>query len=385
MRIPRFLLTAATALALLACGERADAPGAAPDEAIEPVGVIASDNLPGLAAAPTGIDFWVHPNVAFNSLMIVASDEGLVSYNIEDGNEVSRVPGVAFDGAAVSYIGFGPLAAGIAAAYDVNESAFRFYGVDNASRLFLPLGGGPAIRGAVRGFCMGRARRNGDPTLFVVQKGEMQIFNLTPDMNGGEAGIAVSGESGLAIPETATACAVDADGVAVIATEDGEIYRLDGEMSFASPFVRAGARAISDVAVFSPAPEGAPATGWIAALDPASATVRLFDSADGRADGAVRIEASLDLEAVPSALTMGASAANLGGLYRNGVIALGVAGEDAFSIRLIPFNGAVNALGLEAQNAADPRGAPPAAPPEDQLIITPDAPAPVDDAQADAE
>jgi len=377
MRVIFFAAIACLGLfCLAACGEQANTPTAveaapAPD----PVGVIASDALPGLNAAPTGIDFWIHPNVSFNSLIIVASDDGLASYNIENGDEVSRAPGVSMNGVAVSYIGFGPLAAGIVATFDETENAIQFFGVDNVTRLFVPLSGGPTVRGAVRGFCMGRAATSPDPTLFVIQRSEMTIYNVTPTMNGEMAGVAISGETGLQIPETATACAVDTTGVAYVLASNGEIFRVDSENAFDAPFAVAFADGADEIAFLGASTDDdAPSVqGQIVVLDRDTGIVEFFDAEDGHALGAIRIDAADDIEAVTQSTAMGASGANLGGLYRDGAIALGVASE-APAVRLIPANGAANALSVPSLAPANPRGDTPAREGTSDLIINPTVP-----------
>lgn len=378
MRLTRhfsFLLSASL-LAFTAACERGDetATAEAPntdravEESSEPasraIGVPASDELPGLSAAPTGIAFWTHPNVAFNSLLVVADETGLASYNMEDGNEVSRVPGLSLDGVALSYVGFAGDAAGLAAAYDTQANSFRFYGIDNASRLFLPLTGGPAMRGPLRDFCLGRADRTAEPTLFTLTKGELRIFNLA--MNADDAGaISVSSDNVLTIPDTITDCAVDSDGVVVLGGNDGAIYRLTGEQSFAAPFAKSGA-AIADIAILA----SESAAGQIAVMGPDTSVIELFDREDGHALGQVMISATDEIDAVDTATAMGATAANLGGLYRDGAVALGIAGEEP-SIRMIPANGVANALELPPLAPANPRGDHPEAEETDALIINP--------------
>lgn len=362
--------------AMAACGERENAsPAVEPAPAPEPVGVIASDAVADMAAAATGIDFWIHPNVSFNSLIIVASDDGLTSYNIENGDEVSRAPGAALDGVAVSYIGFGPLAAGIAATFDETASAFQFYGVDNTTRLFVPLSGRPTVRGTVRGFCMGRAAASADPTLFVVQRGELTIYNITPAMNDDTASLNISGETGLPIPETATACAVDTAGVAYVLTSAGEIFRVNSETAFDAPFAMAFADGADEIAYLGAAHSNdAPSVqGQMIVLDRNTGVVEFFDAEDGHALGAIQIDAADDIEAVTQSAAMGASGANLGGLYRDGAIALGVPGENP-ALRLIPANGAANALGVPALAPANPRGNAPVRDDTNDLIINPTAP-----------
>ena len=112
-------------LALAACGDRQETPqtpqtGVAPqadetsqpDEAprAEPLSILPTDELSGFTSPATGLAFWVHPNVSFNSLLIVAGEAGIASYNIENGDEVSRAAGRNLRGAEVSYFGIGPQA-----------------------------------------------------------------------------------------------------------------------------------------------------------------------------------------------------------------------------------------------------------------------------------
>ena len=367
----KILVAASSALLLAAaCGDVNDATVEQQETPRpEPVGVIASDALSGLPSTPTGIDFWTHPNVAFNSLIIVASADGLSSYNVEDGSPVSSAPGFAYQGVAVSYIGFGPLAAGIVAAYNEADGAFDIYGVDNASRLFLPLDGGPTIRGAVRGYCIGRADSNPDPTLFVVQKGELTILNVTPSIDGDTPGVAVNGETGMTIPDTITACAVDTAGVVYLLADDGEIYRIDSDRAFAAPFAIAYADNPGGMVFLGSAGgDASSVSGQIAVLDGENGLIELFDASDGHALGAARIDAGDEIDAVTHAVAIGGSAANLGGLYRDGAIALGVDG-DAPAVRLAPANGVANALGVPPLPPANPRGVAPTPPETDDLII----------------
>lgn len=377
MRLTRYFAIAAASGLLAACGEQAAGPGPATEAQppATPVEVTASDELPGLSSAPTGIAFWTHPNVSFNSLLLVASADGLASYNMEDGAEVSRVPGMALQGVAGSYAGFGPQAAGLVATFDPSASAFRFYGVDNVSRLFLPLAGGPEMRGPVRGYCLGRGIGVFEPTLFVIQKGELRIFNLAVDTENGAAAISVESDALTPIPDSVTNCAVDIDGIVVLGAETGALYRLDGADSLTAPFAQSAPDSVDEIAILSSEPGDNDYTvgGQIAALDRDTGVIALFDREDGHALGAARITASYDVEAVRNATTFGASAANLGGLYRDGAIALGVDG-DAASIRLAPANGVSNALSLSPLPPANPRGTAPLSAEPGSLIIEPSLP-----------
>ncbi len=348
MRIAALIFTSLFALA--AC-EREATP---PPEPVEPVGVAASDELTGLSAAATGIDFWQHPNVAFNSLMIVASADGLKSYNIEDGGEVSSAPGMALQGVAVSYLGQGPQAAGVAVSFNAGESAFAFYGIDNVSRAFVPLATTLDIRRPVRGFCFGRGDDVDAPTLFVVQRAAIGVYNFKAAGDG----LARAGDATIETPDDLVSCAIDNDGVLLAASDKGEIYRLTGEVSFNTPFAIANMDepgGLSIIAATAPADSEPAAYGQIALLDKSIGAVHLFDRADGHVLGAVTIAATDEIAAVSTASVISATGANLGGLYRDGLIALGIEGE-ALSIRLIPINGVHNALSITPGVSINPRG-----------------------------
>ncbi len=355
-----FSIALSAAVLLSACEQKAG--DATPPAPVEPVSLSFSDELPGLAAPASGIAFWRHPNVSFNSMMIVASEDGIVSYNIEDGNEVGRIDDVNAKGVAVSYLGFGAPAAGVLAYYDADESAFRFYGVDNNSRAFLPVDGAPSVRNPVRGFCFGRAEGAAAPALFAVQRGKISIFNF----EAGADGLVAAGETTLDAPDSAQSCAVDIDGIVLVSTQDGKIYRLAGEESFSAPFASAPAKDAGEITVI--AGEIVPAngeeeaedadptySGQIVLLDREDGTLYVFDRADGTPLGAVSPVGTDEITAPEAVTVMGASGANLGALYRNGVIALG-AGVEAPSILLLPVNGVMNALSLPESNPINPRG-----------------------------
>lgn len=355
------------AFALLAACEREPAEAPAPAAPVPAANVTVSDELPGLTASATGIAFWEHPTLPFSSLLIVANQDGVASYNIEDGNEVSKIPGINARGASVSYLGRGPQAAGVLAIYDADESAFKFYGVGNASRSFLPIEGGPVIRGNVRGFCFGRASDSAAPTLFVVQKAELLIFNFEQ----ADSGLALAGETTLPTPDDMAACAVDIDGVVLGLSESGAIYRVDGDGSFKKPFARAPLSNAGNAVIFAfeqdetsnDSDSEETVSGQIALLDKDSGALHIFDRADGRALGVVTIVATDEIEGVTAASAMGATGGNLGSLYRSGAIAFGVDGaadgENGAVIRLAPVSGVLNALSLQQGDVISPRGAAP--------------------------
>lgn len=344
---------------LAACGQEAEAPPANV-EAPEPVNVPAADQLTGLAAPATGIAFWTHPNVAFNSLMIIAGAEGVASYNIEDGGEVSTLPGVNAQGAAVSYLGYGPRARGLFATYDADASALKIHEIDNITRAFKPVDGDIPVRGALRGFCFGRAADAEAPTLVVLQRGELTryIFRLENATLTASAGVTETA------PNDIVSCAIDGeDGAVFVARENGAIHRIPASGEGAL-FASAATGAPGDLTVLletQTSEDGASSVnGQVALLDRASGVIHAFDRRNGEAIGAVRISESFEIPAANAADAMGAISANLGALYRNGALALGLTDEDgAGAVRLIPVNGVLNALALSEGTPPSPRGAAP--------------------------
>ena len=357
MRLPPAFLTACLILLtfIAACDRKTEnaAPAAPQITEVDPAPV--SDELPGLPAAATGIAFWRHPTLSFNSTMIVATSAGVVSYSMEDGNEVSRIDGFDADGVETGYFGFGPQAAGFIAFLDAAENTFRFYGVDNNSRAFLPLDGGPAIRGAVRSFCMGRAMTAPAPSLFAIQKSKVQVFNLSPS----EGGVAIENGPTLETPDNLVSCAVDIDGSLIVAADNGNIYRLSGENAFAAPIAQASVSLPEDLAVITAANADDPSvlTGEILLVDLSNGAIHVFDRVDGKAHGAVELSATDSLPGVESGEAFGVTGGNLGGLYRNGAIAFGVAnGDDGPVIRIAPASSMKNALSIPVGDPVSPRG-----------------------------
>ncbi len=366
----RFAALACSGLFLLAaCEQRQPAEPASPPapEQQTPVEALLSDELPGLSAPATGVAFWEHPSLPYNGLLIVANQNGLVSYNMDDGNEVSRIDGFNAHGAAVSYLGFGAQAAGFLAFFDEADSIFRFYGIDNASRAFLPLSDGPAIRGAVRGFCLGRAQTADAPTLFVVQNAKVQLFNLAADADG----VAVAGEASVDTPDDLVSCTVGHDGVLVLVASDGALYRLEGENAFATAFATTEAQTAGDIdLIASTIGEGddSSLSGQLLLLDTTDGAVHVIDSESGANIGVVNFAGTANMPGASPATVMAASSANLGSLYRSGILGFGAVSEEGPVVRITPTSSVLNALSLDVGNPVSSRGGAPAT--DDGLIIT---------------
>ncbi len=358
-------LASISALALLAACDRA-ADETTPEAAQAPaqteapaatarVEAVISDELPGISAAATGLAFWEHPSMPFNSLLIVANQDGVVAYNMENGSEVSRVDGFSAEGAAVSYFGLGARAAGIAAFIDAGAGAFRLFGVDNETRAFLPLEGAPAITGEVRDFCFGRSPKGATPTLFIVQETGVQFYNLAADADG----VAVSAEGVIDTPGNLMRCAVDQEGALTLLADNGAVFRLDSDQAFEAPLAKAEIEQPGDIAVVrSMVGEGEDAAvkEQILVLDVADGALHVFNRDSGRPLGIVAYKGTDALSGVDRANVLGVSSANLGALYRNGILAFAAQGEEGPIVRITPASSLANALSLEVGEAVSPRG-----------------------------
>ncbi|GJL92048.1 hypothetical protein [Hyphococcus sp.] len=365
MRLSAFALSCLIAAA--ACERNADVTAPEPAADMVVAEAPASDELPGLPAVATGIAFWDHPTLSFNSTMIVATPNAIVSYSMEDGNEIARIDGFNAAGVATSYLGFGSSAAGFIAFFDTDENEIKFYGIDNNSRAFLPLDSGPVIRGAVRGFCLGRGADAPAPSLFVVQKGVVQVFNLAASASG----VSVESEAAINTPDNLVSCAVGVDGALYAASDNGKLYKVTGGDSFASPFAStlAGAGGVLGIVISASEDDPAVISSDLVVADTSTGVVQFFDGANGASLGAVRITATDDLPGVEKADVFGVTGGNLGGLYRNGVAAFGIAdGADGPVIRLAPTSSLKNALQLPVGEPVSPRGEAPAEK-SDTLII----------------
>lgn len=356
------LLTAgglAALVMLAACERKTETQDTAP-ASIERVEALLSDELPGLSAPATGVAFWEHPTLSFNSLLFVANENGVVSYDMENGTEVSRVDGFDARGAEVSYFGFGAAAAGFLAFFDEADSLFRFYGVDNASRAFLPLDPGPEIRGVVRDFCMGRALDGRTPILFVVQKGRIQFFGL----EGAAEGVAVTEQGEINTPDNMMTCATDRNGELILAADDGALYRLNSNDAFQTPIGTANTQSVRDLAIIRtniPEAEAVSLREIILVLDGEDGALHVLDASEGRALGVVDFNGTEEMPAAGPAAIMNVSSANLGALYRDGVIAMGAEGDEGPVIRIAPASSLLNALSLPLGEPVSPRGATPEA------------------------
>ena len=313
-------------------------------KALEFEEVTASDELSGFSDIVRGVDFWAHPTLPFNGLMVVAESAAMTAYNIEDGVEVERVDAISPDGVSIGYVGAGANAAGVAAVFDRTLQQFRFYRIDNVSREFLLAPTLMVASDAVVGHCIGRRRDDGGLALYAITPQAIERYDLTVS----ESGVSATRSLAFAAPAPLIDCAVDEiDGSVFAATESGVIYKLSKSGEIAA-FASANISSAKSIALtYSGLEPGAPTNeccGWIALLSGEDGAVHVFDRDDGAAAGVVRLSASFDVEAVSQGAAMGLGSGNFGGAYRNGVLAIATENGDEFAVRLAPWNGVLNML-----------------------------------------
>ncbi len=339
------LIPALIALFALAACDRAakERPATAPVDARE---VAAADAYGEAGDIVNAVAFWSHPSVNFEGLVIAATDEGLKAFSIETGEVVAAFDGVDADGLVVFYSGNGATAKGYVAA--ASAQGYRIFAIDNATRTLTPLGA-PFSAPASAGFCI--ARQGAAFTLYEPAAGKITARTLRVS----DQGVLASDPVDFVQVENVDAChADDRTGDVIAVSGDGTLRRITaGGESFGLSMVE-GLTAEASAIALNALPGHAIDGGQVALLDAGAGIIRLFGLADGRALGAVRVKETFDLEAVASAATIAIGHANYGGVYRDGALAVVTAGDGA-PIRLVPWNGVLDALELPLGAPIDPR------------------------------
>ncbi|MEX0644166.1 MAG: hypothetical protein WD076_02575, partial [Parvularculaceae bacterium] len=342
---PSFLVSLSLIFASTACGQKADpaAPVGVPPIVAE---VQAADQFGAFDAPIKGLAFWAHPTLPYNGMLIAASEKGLVAFNMEDGEEVSRADGVPATGVSVSYTGAGAAAQGFAAVsmagVDGGPGDIGFFAIDNATRGLTSLssqrvGGGKDDQG----FCLGR-NEAGDRLVLH----RMRAKGWSSQTIGGDSSAETKSAS---FRGGFVACVADDVDRAVFAvTAAGDIYRIGADGAVGkSPLARSGVSNPAGIGLsLSGLVDGGPTEeccGYLYVLNGADASVHVFDRDDGRAVGAIKLAASFDVDGVSVATTLGVGQGNFGAVYRDGALALATNGA-APHVRLAPLNAVMSAL-----------------------------------------
>lgn len=350
----RFAPLMIAAVLLVACDRKGAPPEPAP--ALPAAEVAAADAFGSPGETVTDVAFWSHPSIAFESLLLSAGDAGVRADRIETGEAIFEIPGGS-DAVEVLYAGVGASATGYLLA--AGDGAMRLFRIHQDGSGYDPVALADAASSA-NAFCAGGGAA---PKLYEIAGGELSVRMLTIIANGAELGAARA----LAAADNAIGCHVDPMTEAVIlVSRDGAIRRVDPSsgavFGIALPD---GLAPVSSALAFGRDEAGAPVS-QVALLDQASGKISVFDASDGHALGAVRIKATFDLGAVTAASRIVIGAANYGGVYRDGALAVVTTGEGA-PVRLVPWNGVMGALSLAFPAVTDPR-APAGAPPAEDVI-----------------
>ena len=324
-------------------------------EAVSAVDVAATDEFGPFDAAVNDIAFWTHPTLAFNGLALVATANGVVALNIEDGAEVARLDIGAVEAIDVAYIGYGTNAQGYLGISAGGE--FRLAEIDNITREMALIDAPMPALGGARGFCLAAA-----PVGAIVLRYDMQAdgWAMQPVYNTG--GMQSPSVQAVAANENYADCTAGDAGVYLL-TDEGLVYTLSDSGAIEA-FQIEDSRGDA-IGVVANEIDGGGAADTVVIFDSGAGVARIVR--DGATLGAVRIGASFDIETVSDATAVGVGSGNFGGVYRDGVIAMGVGGDQP-AVRLVPFNGVMDSLGeavgagLDARTLAAPEE-------EDELVI----------------
>ena len=349
-------LIAAFSMAVFAlttgCSRRNDGQSAAGDNtagaAVEAKNVAAADGYGPEGGGVNAVAFWTHPTLPFAGMLIAATNNGLESFNIENGDPVGNAPVKDASAIAVFYEGEGPTAQGYAVA--LTKGGYEIFAIDNISRALNPINA-PMTGRPANSFCL--ARRNGSEA--IIELSAEKISARPIEIIGDTATIGEARK--IADLNAPRACFSDPRNSALfIISNDGAIRRFDDGSD--KPFgvaLPSGLKVGAVAAAFNMGAENAEtAAGQIAILNDADGVIRLFDETSGELLGAVKVSATFDLDAVTSANAIAIGSANFGGVYRDGLLAIVTKGEGA-QIRLVPWNAVMDALGEQLGGVFNPR------------------------------
>ena len=308
--------------------------------------VYVSGETPASAARITGASAWAHPTLPqLSAILAVHDGEALVAYDFE-GEELDRVEGGFSGPLSVAY----PNAAGPAliAAYDGEGENIRFFDLTSAEREFSEYSGSLSYSRAV-GLCAGGAQDAGK--LIVLREGAADSFSIAASEDGE---VLTSALDDLSLT-AATACDIDNEtGDVFIGLNSGEIKRLNADLTGSTNIFELADGSLVGLSLVD---SGA---GYLAVASD-DGTVTIAPAASPSDRNALRLAASSGVDGVSAITAFAAIPGNFGSIYRDGVILIGDAEDDAggANLKIAPWNGAANALGLSTEGRPDPRGSAP--------------------------
>ncbi|MEM8988365.1 MAG: phytase [Pseudomonadota bacterium] len=350
--VKRAVLGLGVLMAAAACEPQNNAaPPAEPEAAAAPfVDVTAPYETPFADERVSGAAFWADPALSFRSVIAAIYErQALVLFDTEL-SPLDQRGGAWGGGLALAYGLDGGEA--LLAAHDDETGAFRFFTVDAEDRVLVDLNADIKAKGPMRDICLSSGDGGAFALHAVTQRGTYYAFDLET-----EAGNVASRDFAEFDNETPfTACAVDNDAKRLyLGQADGRLLKADlAATEFVLELVDAkGPETISGLALLAQG-DGA---GRILAANGDSGYIHVFDKNDYAFEGAFRVIDAFDVDAVDEITALSAFGGNLGGIYRNGVIAVGDGRDDqGANLKLVPWSAVANALGVDVGAAVSPRG-----------------------------
>ncbi|MEM6414840.1 MAG: hypothetical protein AAF720_09330 [Pseudomonadota bacterium] len=361
--------------------------------------VVIADVIPLKDKRVSDIDYWVHPTLPFNSLIITASDDGLKAFDFEYFSEVSTIKSDAsLASIHVVYQLYRDNASGArndspsnvqAYAVTSNQSgpAINFYEIDNTSRQFKAFGSlnVPDIKNIDK-VCGGNIE-NDALALFVISDDKFIALDL--EKNSVDKFIikimeSVSHRNGVDCtvdPSSARVWTASKDG-GIFLFSDGRLNRihqtdysimaldltprapLDNEPSFAvldEPSVQKASLT-----------SGSNTAGVLISVAHDNGLITLI-SPDGDSRGRYRFSGSFDYVDHTASTAFGMGFGNFGAVYRGGAVAVAGPGpaytenglndpsgrsvdnSSASYVRIVPWNSVLSALSLPVEFPLNPR------------------------------
>ncbi len=326
--------------------------------AAERPGTEVADVYGETGTAVRDIAFWSHPTLAFNSLVIAAANDGLHALTVENGARVDGWPSAGGVSIAISYLGDGAAARGVAlVAGDAGEVGV--FEIDNAARTPTPAAIDGSPMSGARAVCLGPAFVDGAGApsaalagYVVAERGLIKIDIAAAD---GRLSAAVSDEAiDLIDDQPIVDCVVDPwSGALFTLAENGAVRRRIGGVSTRLFQTKSSARAL-DLALKRDDDKDIPTPTLVVLSD--EAAVSLY-AADGQLIGETQLTASFDYPGVRRAAALGVGSGNYGGVYRDGALALAAVDPEGDSppVRMAPWSGVIDSLDAPHGGLADPR------------------------------
>ncbi|MEM6852465.1 MAG: phytase [Pseudomonadota bacterium] len=322
-----------------------------------------SDRILDLPRPISDAAYWTHPSLPFRGAIAAVDGARLALWDLEaqllDEREGRFGPAldVRYGG---SPEGDGPEAArpALLATYDADIEAFVFFTIDLADRVLAPLGWAQTDA-APQALCLSQGSTPDELYLFASTDAPgLRQFALEQTADGVEA--TLIRETPL-VAEALHCVGDDVFGYVYLSDADGALVRVarDPSEDVIAENVSNGALIARSTGLGLVYQAGGQAFLLAGEGDTANPSILIYDLSTITFDGAF----SLDAENMGAATALSATNANLGGVYRDGMVVAGLGATANAGARILyaPWNGVANALELPLSRGPQPRdlGLPP--------------------------